>query len=161
MLRLPENSPLPERILRLLTDEKALRLLQTPGKEKGELHTFLCPSLASLDGSTLMLSLDQERTELGRGLVRSLWYDLPIAVWLSLDGVTLKAETRAYRCHIVGPNFLKMRSLAQKENPMEEIACAWQLLPETWRETKEKLPAFEIISPRPMEPHLDHPALHG
>ena len=43
------------------------RLIQVPGEKPGEIHAFLCQSLTSLDGSTLLLSLDRERTPLGQG----------------------------------------------------------------------------------------------
>ena len=111
MPRLPEKTPLPQTVSRLLEDKNSKRLIQVPGEKPGEIHAFLCQSLTSLDGSTLLLSLDRERTPLGRGLVRSLWFDRPAAVWLSQDGKTWKTEAWAYRCHIVGPAFTAMRSL--------------------------------------------------
>ena len=79
MLRLPEKTPLPQTVSRLLEDKNSKRLIQVPGEKPGEMHAFLCQSLTSLDGSTLLLSLDRERTPLGRGLVRSLWFDRPAA----------------------------------------------------------------------------------
>lgn len=156
MLRLPEKTPLPQTVSRLLEDKNSKRLIQVPG----EIHAFLCQSLTSLDGSTLLLSLDRERTPLGRGLVRSLWFDRPAAVWLSQDGKTWKTEAWAYRCHIVGPAFTAMRSLAREKNPENEIACAWQLAAEGWTKTEEILPVPEKIPGGPLELHLDHPWLH-
>ena len=67
MLRLPEKTPLPQTVSRLLEDKNSKRLIQVPGEKPGEIHAFLCQSLTSLDGSTLLLSLDRERTPLGRG----------------------------------------------------------------------------------------------
>lgn len=82
------------------------------------------------------------------------------AVWLSQDGKTWKTEAWAYRCHIVGPAFTAMRSLAQEKNPENEIACAWQLAAEGWTKTEEILPVPEKIPGGPLELHLDHPWLH-
>ena len=160
MLRLPEKTPLPQTVSRLLEDKNSKRLIQVPGEKPGEMHAFLCQSLTSLDGSTLLLSLARERTPLGRGLVRSLWFDRPVAVWLSQDGKTWKTEAWAYRCHIVGPAFTTMRSLAREKNPENEIACAWQLAAEGWTKTEEILPVPEKIPGGPLELHLDHPWLH-
>lgn len=134
-----------------------------PGGEEKENSdpAFLCQSLDSLDGLTLMASLEQEHTGLGRGLVRSLWFDRPVTVWLSREDISLRAQAYAYRCHIVGPTFSQMRDLARAKNPVEEIACAWQLLPEEWTETNETPPAAQALSAGPPELHLDHPLLHG
>ena len=88
------------------------------------------------------------------------WFDRPAAVWLSQDGKTWKTEAWAYRCHIVGPAFTAMRSLAREKNPENEIACAWQLTAEGWTKTEEILPVPEKIPGGPLELHLDHPWLH-
>ena len=69
MLRLPGKTPLPAAAAGRLEKADCCRLLQVPGAAAGERHAFLCPSLTSLNGVTLALSLPQERTELGRGLV--------------------------------------------------------------------------------------------
>lgn len=161
MLRLPEKMPLPEKICRLLADRKSIKLLQSPGEEPNVTHTFLCQSLTSLDGSTLVLSLDRERTPLGRGLVRGLWFDRPFTVWICQDDEIWQAEAWAYRCHIVGPLFAKMRSLAQEENPENEIACAWQLAVGIWEKAKDSPPVPERIPEGIPDLHLDHPWLHG
>lgn len=161
MLRLPKQTPLPEKAVKLLAAEPCRKLLQVPGGEDGENPAFLCQSLTNLDGAALMLSLDREHTGLGRGLVRSLWFDRPITVWLCQGQLSLRAQAWAYRCHIVGPAFRQMRALAQEQNPMEDIACAWQLLPEEWVQTNQTPPSPQGLSAGPAELHLDHPLLHG
>ena len=93
MLRLPGKTPLPAAAAGRLEKADCCRLLQVPGASAGERHAFLCPSLTSLNGVTLALSLPQERTELGRGLVRGLWFDQPLTLWLCGAGTTQEKIT--------------------------------------------------------------------
>ena len=48
----------------------------------------------------------------------------------------------------------------QQADPVGDIACAWELLAEEWRETGELPPAPELLPDGPQELHLDHPLLH-
>ena len=57
MLRLPGKTPLPAAAAGRLEKADCCRLLQVPGAAAGERHAFLCPSLTSLNGVTLALSL--------------------------------------------------------------------------------------------------------
>lgn len=104
--------------------------------------------------------LPQERTDLGRGLVRGLWFDQPLTLWLCGAGTTLRARAWAYRCHIAGPVFTRLLARAREADPVGDIACAWELLAEEWRETGELPPAPEPLPDGPPELHLDHPLLH-
>ena len=160
MLRLPGKTPLPAAAAGRLEKADCCRLLQVPGAAAGERHAFLCPSLTSLNGVTLALSLPQERTELGRGLVRGLWFDQPLTLWLCGAGTTLRARAWAYRCHSAGPVFTRLLARAREADPVGDIACAWELLAEEWRETGELPPAPELLPDGPPELHLDHPLLH-
>ena len=117
MLRLPGKTPLPAAAAGRLEKADCCRLLQVPGAAAGERHAFLCPSLTSLNGVTLALSLPQERTELGRGLVRGLWFDQPLTLWLCGAGTTLRARAWAYRCHIAGPVFTRLLARANRRTP--------------------------------------------
>ena len=160
MLRLPGKIPLPAAPAGRLEKADSRRLLQVPGAAAGKRHTFLCPSLTSLNGVTLVLSLARERTELGRGLVRGLWFDQPLTLWLCGEGATLRARAWAYRCHIAGPVFARLLARAREADPAGDIACAWELLTEDWRETAERPPDPEPLPDGPPELHLDHPLLH-
>lgn len=160
MLRLPGKTPLPAAAAGRLEKADCRRLLQVPGASAGERHAFLCPSLTSLNGVTLALSLPQERTELGRGLVRGLWFDQPLTLWLCGAGTALRARAWAYRCHIAGPVFTRLLARAREADPAGDIACAWELLTEEWRETGKLPPAPELLPDGPQELHLDHPLLH-
>lgn len=44
--------------------------------------SFSCPVVTSQNSSTLLLGLAQERTAAGRALVRALWFDQPVTLWL-------------------------------------------------------------------------------
>lgn len=161
MLRLPGKTPLPAPLTALLEAGDCRKLLQVPGAEKGLYPAFLCPSLISLDGVTLTLSLDRERTDLGRGLVRGIWFDQPLVLWLCRGETVLRAHAWAYRCHIVGPVFTQMLARARREDPAGDIACAWQLLVLDGAEAAERPPDPEILPAGPPEMHLDHPLLHA
>lgn len=45
-----------------------------------------------------------------------------------------------YRCHIAGPVFTRLLARAREADPVGDIACAWELLAEEWRETGELPP---------------------
>lgn len=158
MLRLPEKTPLPQTVSRLLEDKNSKRLIKIfRGRKAGRNACGTNESLAAWTSDYAALSLDRERTPLSRGLVRT-WFDRPVAVWLSKTVRPGKRRPWAYRCHIVGPAFTAMRSLAREKNPENEIACAWQLAARgSWTKTEEILPVPEKIPGGPLELHLDHP----
>ena len=130
MLRLPSNSPLPEEISRFLSAGDCIKSIQVPGEKEG-----------------------------GEGLVRSLWFDRPVTLWLRRDGHTLRISAWAYRCHIVGPLFSSMLAAARRDNPTGDIACAWQLVPGSWEITSQPPPPALPFPNGTPELHFDNPLL--
>ena len=159
MLRLPSKFPLPGEILQFLSAEDCIKSIQVPGEKEGGDPVFLCPSLACPDGTSLALSLPEERNGLGQGLVRSLWFDRPVTLWLHRDGHTLRISAWAYRCHIVGPLFSRMLAAARRDCPTGDIACAWQLVPDSWEITSQAPPSPLPFPDGAPDLHFDNPLL--
>ena len=91
--------------------------------------TFSCPILTSADGKTLLLGLEQERTAAGRALVRALWFDHPITLWLPGENGWLNVTARAWKCHITGPVFRTLMEQVRKRNPRGDLAVVWEIYP--------------------------------
>lgn len=90
---------------------------------------FCCPVVASQNGASLLLGLEQERTAAGRALVRSLWFDQPVTVWLPGNDGCLQLTARAWKCHITGPVFRELLMQARRRDPAADLSVVWELLP--------------------------------
>ena len=91
--------------------------------------TFSCPVVASQNGTTLLLGLAQERTAAGRALVRALWFDQPVTLWLPGKADWLQLTARAWKCHITGPAFRELLDQVRRRTPTADLAVVWELLP--------------------------------
>lgn len=91
--------------------------------------TFSCPILTSANGKTLLLGLEQERTTAGRALVRALWFDHPITLWLPGETGWLNVTARAWKCHITGPAFRALVEQVRSRDSRADLAVAWELYP--------------------------------
>lgn len=89
---------------------------------------FSCPVVTSQNGSTLLLGLAQERTAAGRALVRALWFDQPVTLWLPGKTDWLQLTARAWKCHITGPVFRELLEQARLRDPAADLAVVWELL---------------------------------
>ena len=91
--------------------------------------SFSCPVVTSQNGSTLLLGLTQERTAAGRALVRALWFDQPVTLWLPYGTGWIQLTARAWKCHITGPVFRELLEQARRRDPAADLAVVWELLP--------------------------------
>lgn len=91
--------------------------------------SFSCPVVASQNGATLLLGLAQERTAAGRALVRALWFDQPVTLWLPYGTGWIQLTARAWKCHITGPVFRELLEQARRRDPAADLAVVWELLP--------------------------------
>ena len=91
--------------------------------------SFSCPVVASQNGATLLLGLAQERTAAGRALVRALWFDQPVTLWLPSKTDWLQLTARVWKCHITGPVFRELLEQARRRNPAADLAVIWELIP--------------------------------
>lgn len=90
---------------------------------------FSCPVVDSQNGTTLLLGLAQERTAAGRALVRALWFDQPVTLWLPGEAGWLQLTARAWKCHITGPVFRELLEQARRRDSAADLAVVWELLP--------------------------------
>ena len=103
-MKLPIFTPMPSETAALLPvwDRAVVQAQDLEGPV-----TFLCPVVASQNGSTLLLGLAQERTAAGHALVRALWFDQPVT----------------------GPVFRELLEQARRRNPAADLAVIWELMP--------------------------------
>ena len=118
-------------------------------------------SEGGVPAGTLVLSLREDRSDLGAGLARALWFDEPIELWMREANGWRHVTARAWRCDIVGPVFSAALAAAREASPTAEVASAWELRPVSPGELVASAPDARVPSraPRP-ELHLDNPLLH-
>ena len=102
--------------------------------------SFSCPVVTSQNGSTLLLGLTQERTAAGRALVRALWFDQPVSLWLPDESDWVQLTARAWKCHITGGLFRQALDRFRDVQPGGDLSVVWELLPVKWEETQEEPP---------------------
>ncbi len=109
---------------------------------------------------TLVLSVPEDRSDLGAGLARALWFDEPVELWMPREDGWEHVVARVWRCDIVGPVFSAALERARDGRPEAEVASAWELRPVS-REPVAHAPeaCAPTRAPRP-ELHLDNPLLH-
>jgi hypothetical protein len=151
-----EQNPLPPLLAEIFAQETGA-IIEVSGRNR-EPAAFSCNSLQTLNGVTLILGIEHERTDAGRGMVRGLWSEKPIVIWTKIGAKTYRIMAKPYRCHIVGPVFSKVLERTRLENPLNDISAVWELLVDNYRETTETPPApiLQIPEGEP-EYHLDHP----
>ena len=110
---------------------------------------------------TLVVSVAEDRSDLGAGLAHALWFGEPVELWLPREeGGAERVTCRVWRCDIVGPVFSAALARARSVRPTAEVASAWELRPLS-RELVSSAPdaCAPSRAPRP-ELHLDNPLLH-
>lgn len=142
-MKLPEYKPLDARVLALL--EKGTKIAEV--SDQGTPFPFLCPLLYSPDGKVLLLGLEQERTEAGRGLIGALWFEKAVTIWLSGGEPTYRLIAYPWQCHITGERFRQALDRFRKTQPRGELFAVWELYPQDWEETDQ-------LPPEPKTPAL-------
>ena len=126
MMKFPAIRPLDSKITDYFASADqnlSIPLIQVPTEESLSLP-YLCPSLTSPDGKLLVLGVHQERTILGRGLVRGLWFGREGRIWLPSPGPgqsSLALTVLPYRCLIAGPVFTQLLKQARSRDPLEDF----------------------------------------
>jgi hypothetical protein len=167
-MKLPVKTELPENVKRLAEETEApvARMIRVPSADGASLSpVWLCPQLTlSPSGKqTFLLPIENEHTDLGRGLIRSLWFDEPVTLWIAGKENTFCLTACGYRCHIAGPVFSAVyRALTPAV--MTDIAAVWELAVSQIDDITGKgtLPTAVPLPPYEGEPelHLDCPSLH-
>lgn len=158
MLNLPGKDILDSQIIQMLQGN-CKKIIEVPTEHEG-MVAFQSESLQVNNNATLILGIEQERTHAGRGMVRGLWRNKPVIVWLYNRTQKLRLVTFPYRCLIVGPVFSKIYNEVKSTNPEAEVSVVWELV------VKE----CQVADARPPKPipqkqegefeyHLDHISL--
>ena len=117
--------------------------------------SFSCPVVTSQNGSTLLLGLTQERTAAGRALVRALWFDQPVTLWLPYGTGWIQLTARAWKCHITGPVFRELLEQARRRDPAADLAVVWELLPTAQSSSSQPPRPVDCPLLREAESHLE------
>jgi hypothetical protein len=152
--------PIPEVLLDLLKDGNTVKAVATLG-EDGAPFVIFHSSLTSLNGKTLLFSEDLEKAKSNVNLVRSIWFDKPVAVSVKNGNVSYAIETTVHRCLIVGKTFEYFLNRKREIHGDDaDITAVWELLPTSITETsphvlklrqEEKHPYFDC--------HLDRSSI--
>lgn len=165
MLGVGDFLPVGEELAAALGDGVARAAVTVPGHD-GAIACDLLLVRASDAGAgklALVLAVREERTDLGAGLVRGLWYDAPVEVRARLgDGTSWLVEARVWRCCIAGPLFSDVLT-RERATGTEDVASAWELrVLDARRIEASDVPAAAEPSRAPREElHLDVLARRG
>lgn len=117
--------------------------------------SFSCPVVTSQNSSTLLLGLAQERTAAGRALVRALWFDQPVTLWLPYGTGWTQLTAWAWKCHITGPVFRELLEQARRRDPAADLAVVWELLPTAQSSSSQPPRPVDCPLLREAEIHLE------
>jgi hypothetical protein len=130
---------IPEALLSLLEKDDTVKAVATLGKD-GAPYVVIHPSLTSLDGSTLLFSEDLEKAPGNVNLVRSIWFNYPVAVSVKNGSKSYAVKASVHRCLIVGKifeYFLMRKREAFGDDA--DITAVWELLPTEITDTSPEL----------------------
>ena len=135
-------------------------MLTVPQRDGG---SFSCrvPELALEPNGSLVLPLENEHSQLGRGLVQALWFQQEVQLWLPGDGVQTLLTLVLWRCHIAGPLFAAVLNRARAADPAADPTAVWELYPVRAEATALLAPDPQaVVTDVPTQHHLDHISLH-
>lgn len=135
-------------------------ILTVPQRDGGSFSCRVPEMTMDPDGSFL-LPLENEHSQLGRGLVQALWFQREVQLWLPGDGIQTLLTLAPWRCHIAGPLFAEVLTRARQADPAADPTAVWELYP--IREEQTPLPApvpQTIVTDLPAQHHLDHCSMH-
>jgi hypothetical protein len=114
----------------LLNDDATTKVLATVDGD-GVPHVVIKQSLHSGgDGAIHLLELLESSTT-GRNLVRSIWYDRPLAIALKgKDGRSVQIKGRAVQNHIAGPLFEYHYLKVREQYGDIDLAGVWVIQPD-------------------------------
>ncbi len=121
---------IPRRLLELLKDPAAVKSVGTLSTD-GSPYVTINSSLTSLDGKSLIISEDLEKSVSNVNLVQSIWFNKPAAVCVFKGDISFEIKVRVHRCLIVGKTFEQMlgRKRAVYGNDAD-ISVVWELHPQ-------------------------------
>lgn len=149
------TTPLPADIIALLNDEtttKALATVDTQGVPHVDIPYAL---LAGDDGTFLYLEL-LESSQANRNLVRSIWFDAPLAIVLrAKDGRSVHIKGTAIKIHITGPLFQHHYSAVRARLGDVDLAGVWVIRPDEITDQSFATAFSREAAEHPVFIHLD------
>lgn len=122
-------SSLSPEVVALLNDPATLKVLATVDGN-GAPHAVFKDSLHVADGEIHLLELLESSTT-GKNLVRSVWFDRPLAIALrAADGRQFQIKGRAVRTHITGALFQAHYRRLRQSDPDADLAGVWVIAPD-------------------------------
>ena len=135
-------------------------ILTVPQRDGG---SFSCrvPELAPEPNGSLVLTLENEHSQLGRGLVQALWFQQEVQLWLPGDGTQTLLTLAPWRCHIAGPLFASVLNRVRAADPAADPTAVWELYPVHAETTPLHAPDPQaVVFDVPTQHYLDHISLH-
>jgi hypothetical protein len=155
-----ELEPLPQQLVDLLASMDSVKILATLN-EDGTASIETNPTIDTLDGRTIILSEELEKSSGSKNLVRSIWFDKPVTIFAQKGVIHYEVHTKVNRCLIVGKIFDEMLKRARQIGGSDaDIAAAWELIPEKVRNVSPDLLRLEQKSAHPyFNSHLDRTSI--
>ena len=147
-----------------LPEKIELSEISTRGLQKGILvlpqgEGFRVPELSLEADGSLVLPIQNEHSQLGKGLVEALWFERSLRLWLPECGRVLTLAP--WRCHIAGPLFTRVLVRAREADAAADPTAVWELYPIRDEEATEPAPVPQKLKyDLPTQHHLDHVSLH-
>jgi hypothetical protein len=136
-VKIPQKTTLLPELIELLGKTGSIKIIGTLG-EDGAPHLSANDTLTSLNGITLVIGEERERSQNNKNLVRGIWYDKPVAIFAANTESAFEIRAKVYRCLAVGGIFDAMLARArEKHGPEADIAVAWEFVPETCRDVSQ------------------------
>ncbi|PKU22123.1 hypothetical protein [Telmatospirillum siberiense] len=154
------TSPLPPEVTALLDDETTVKALATVDAS-GVPHLEIPLALFAGGDGTIHYLEPLESSATNRNLVRSVWFDAPLAVILrAADGRTAHIRGTAIKVHVAGPLFQRHYTALRDRLGDVDLAGVWVIRPDeiTWK-TFDAALAREAAE-HPSFIHLDRLAIH-
>lgn len=137
-MKLPKFTALDDDLIALLGQNDCFAVAEV--MDQGAPFAFSCPLLYSPDGKVLLLGLEQERTQSGRGLVDALWFDRTVALWIAGRGEAYYLTLRPWQCHITGERFRQALDMFRRTRPKGDLSVVWELYLQSWKRTEHTPP---------------------
>jgi hypothetical protein len=149
----------PKEFLELVGDPDSVKVVATTDKH-GAPHVVVKGSLR-VEGAHLAFGEVIEDSDSGHYLVRSIWFDRPVAVNVTKGDKSWQVKGRTYKCLIVGPllkEFL-LRERAQR-GPDADLNAVWLIEPTEIRDESLEARRQALEARRPLfGRHLDRASI--
>lgn len=116
---------LDEEVVALLRDPAATKAISTVD-ENGAPHTAFDNSLAVVGDDTLALAMKVETSAANRNMLRSIWFDKPVAVAVKKGRSEYLIKGKPIKCALGGPLFREFLDREKElEGPEGDIQSVW------------------------------------